>query len=94
MHKRKRILEDRCIIARCPWKGKYSFGLKNYSECWFHGGDVLWLLHLWNLLFLPATWFYRYMYYRVCEGIKYGGFNLLRWYKHTWKDMVDDYVQA
>lgn len=80
----------RCIIARCPWKAKYDFSGR-YSECWFHYGEILWFLHLWNLITLPITWWYRYVYYRICDGIKYGGWNILRWYKSTWRDMIDDY---
>ncbi len=28
----------RCIIRRCPWPAKYSFGIEGYYECWLHGG--------------------------------------------------------
>ena len=63
-------MKKRCSIMWCPWKAKYGFGMKNYYECWFHGGDMPWLGTLWNILTRPIYFFYNWMKHRVCLGVK------------------------
>ena len=77
--------ENRCSIMWCPWKAKYSVGNMGYYECWYHGGDILWLDFLWDIAWIPA----RYLYCKIRYGLgSYG--NILSWYKLTWEDFIVD----
>jgi len=52
----------RCSIMWCPWRAKYSFGLKGYYECWFHGGDF-YLEVIWGFFTRPIRCFYNWIRY-------------------------------
>jgi hypothetical protein len=62
--------KERCSIALCPWRARYSFGIEGYYECWFHGDEMPLINWLWDFyMYLPHL-FYIWMKYRVCFGIK------------------------
>ena len=69
----------------CPCKGKYSFGIKGYYECWFHGGDMLWLQFLWEMISAPIRYFYISLRYGVNA---YGG--IINWYRIAWADLKEE----
>jgi len=76
-------MKRRCSIMWCPWGAKYSFGMMGYYECWFHGGDILWLQFLWDIIWIPIRYFYSHLRYGL------GGYgNIISWYKLTWKDFI------
>ena len=56
--------KKRCSIMWCPFKGKYSFGMEGYYECWFHGGDFH-LETLWSFLTRPAKFLYNRIRYAI-----------------------------
>jgi hypothetical protein len=64
------VKRPRCSIWLCPWKARYSFGPMNYYECWYHGGDSKVATITWELLMNLPSFFYRWMRYRVCDGIR------------------------
>ena len=68
----------------CPWKAKYSFGIKGYYECWFHGENT-WIGFLWDMAWIPIRYFYSHLRYG------FGGYdNIFNWYKLTWKDFIEE----
>jgi len=55
--------KPRCSIYYCFWRAKYGFGIKGLYECWFHGGDIEWLVDLWEILTKPARFLYNWIRY-------------------------------
>ena len=78
-------MKPRCSIIWCPWKGKYSYGIEGYHECWFHGGDMLWLELLWDTVWVPMRYFYLSLRYGFNV---YGG--IINWYKLTWGAFIEE----
>jgi len=74
-------MKPRCSIMWCPWRAKYSFGIKGYYECWFHGNLDSWYAGLWNTLMNPISFYYNWMKYHVVlgeRGIKWK-FQIKQW---------------
>lgn len=77
----------RCSIMWCPWRAKYSFGIKGLHECWFHGRDIPWLNFLWDIFWVLP----RYIYYSLRYGIPTFSYpNIINWYRVTWEGFLED----
>ena len=59
--------KKRCSIMWCPWKGKYSFGIKGYYECWFHylRNEDSWYGVLWDTMTKPIKFLFNLIYYWI-----------------------------